>query len=274
MAPAALARSTDRASLRPIVATDAIDTSGHAYVTPKEGLYQAQHGEDRWLEKYFRGKRDGFFVEVGAYDGIVLSNSYYFEAIGWQGILVEPDPGKAAKCRSNRPRSRVFECAAVTSPTATEVVFYAVENGEVYSTINMTDEHRERMSAYGLIFSETRVAARTLDSILEAAECRSIDLLTIDVEEAELEVLHGFDIKRWRPAVVMVETNSRFRKADIRSYFVENGYVFRHSIDINDFYVPLRPHRLMTGAIDTGSYVLHRGLRAARRRLRKLLPRF
>ena len=75
--------------------------SDHRYVNAKPGAYQSQRG---------------FYVEVGAYDGKVISNTYYFEQLGWTGALVEPHPEKAAACRVNRPRSRVFECAAVSSP--------------------------------------------------------------------------------------------------------------------------------------------------------------
>jgi FkbM family methyltransferase len=255
------------------VITNVGEAGSHAYVVPKEGPYQAQHGEDRWLEAFFNGKRDGFFVEVGAYDGIVLSNSYYFETIGWRGVLVEPDPDKAAMCRSNRAHSKVFECAAVASPAVKEVLFHAVENGQVYSTINMTDEHRRRLGEYGLVFKETRVAAQTLDSILaEAAGAHAIDFVTIDVEEGEMEVLRGFDIQRWRPGVVMVETNSRFRSHEIRRYFVERGYIFHYSIGINDVYVPFR-YQPMAAVVDTASYLLHRASKSLRYRLKGLLRR-
>jgi FkbM family methyltransferase len=248
----------------------------HAYLVAKEGPYQAQHGEDRWLEAFFKGKgrgqekTDGFFVEVGAYDGVVLSNSYFFESVGWTGVLVEPDPVKAARCRDNRPRSQVFECAAVASPATHEITFYAVERGQVYSTINMTDEHRRRLEEYGLGFRETRVRAMTLDAILESAGARTVDFVTIDVEEGEIEVLKGFDIERWRPAAVMVETNSRFRKPEIRRYFVDHGYVFRHSVVNNDIYVPLGYPPLLTGFVDGASYILRRGARKIRRHLANL----
>ena len=70
-----------------------------------DGTYRAQNGEDRWLDAYFGGKRGGFYVEVGAYDGRHLSNTYHFEQIGWSGVLVEPDALMAAQCRLNRRRS-------------------------------------------------------------------------------------------------------------------------------------------------------------------------
>jgi FkbM family methyltransferase len=245
----------------------------HAFREPKEGPYQAQHGEDRWLESFFGGKTDGVFVEVGAYDGMVLSNSYFFESIGWRGVLVEPDPVKAARCRANRPNSQIFECAAVGSPEANEISFYAVEGGQVYSTVNMTDEHRKRLSSYGLSFTETRVKAMTLDRILEAAKLSRIDFVTIDVEEGELEVLRGFDVQRWRPEAVMVETNSRFRSAEIRRYFVERGYVFHYSIVNNDIYVPLRRHQRLATVVDATSYALHRAMKSVRFRLNALKRR-
>src|SRR5258708_6764498 len=76
--------------------------------------WRAQFGEDRLLVKHFGGKREGYFVEVGAFDGENLSNTYFLEkALGWQGILVEPIPKLAAQCRTKRPLSQVVEAACV-----------------------------------------------------------------------------------------------------------------------------------------------------------------
>ena len=42
-------------------------------------------------KKIFKNKRDGFFLDIGANDGITLSNSYFFEKeLGWKGICFEP----------------------------------------------------------------------------------------------------------------------------------------------------------------------------------------
>jgi FkbM family methyltransferase len=245
----------------------------HAYVVPIEGSYQAQHGEDRWLEAFFKGRTSGFFVEVGAYDGIVLSNTYFFETVGWIGVLVEPDPIKAARCRETRPKSRVFECAAVASGSPPEVTFYRVDRGQVYSTINMTEEHRRRLARDGLAFHETRVRAMTLDAILESAGATEVDFVTIDVEEGEFDVLNGFDILRWRPKAVMIETNARFRKPEIRNYFVKHGYVFRDSVGVNDIYVPFGRHLPLTAIVDGASYVFRHPLRKIQGRLNRMTAR-
>ena len=122
--------------------------------------------------------------------------------MGWRGVLVEPDPEKAARCRVNRPHSKVFQCAAVSDPTLREITFHMVPEGQVYSTAKLTPEHEKRITGrYGLTFKTVMVPARTLDSILAEAGLHTIDFVSIDVEEGELEVLEGFDIgaggRRW-----------------------------------------------------------------------------
>lgn len=227
----------------------------HSYVNSSKGLYQSQHGEDVWLERYFRGKQRGFFVEVGAYDGVVLSNTYYFERAGWSGILVEPHPGKAQLCRANRPGSRVFECAAVGSANTADIELIDVPGGEVYSTVVPSDFNLQRLRDYGLSSRKILVRGRTLDSMLEEASAPAIDFISIDVEGGELEVLKGFDIKRWNPRLVMIESPP-LRSTEIRRYFVTKGYAYLRSININDIYemlprsLPLRDKPVVASTID------------------------
>ena len=222
------------------------------------GSYRSQNGEDRWLDAHFSGKREGFFVEVGAYDGVNLSNTYHFEQSGWTGILVEPDPEMAERCRRERPRSRTFECAAGGPGSNGEISFFRVAGGEAYSTTSLTPAHRERLDRLGLRWHEVRVAVRTLDSILEEASPARVDFVSIDVEGGEMAVLSGFDIRRWKPAVVIVETNTPRRDPAVRNYFVASGYAYHHSIDVNDFYLPAEAGSVPAGVLDGARYLRHR----------------
>jgi FkbM family methyltransferase len=230
------------------------------------GTYRAQNGEDRWLEAHFGGKRDGYYVEVGAYDGSRFSNSYHFETLGWTGVLVEPDPVMAERCGRNRPRSRTFACAVVAPSAPGEITFFKVFEGEVYSTTELGEAHRRRLEKMGLRWEEIRVPARTLDAILAEAAPAGIDFVSIDVEGGELPVLRGFDISRWQPAIVIVETNARVRDPAIREYFVRHGYAYRHGIDVNDFYERLAAPAAVVRLVDGARYLRQR----IRRRLRRL----
>ena len=246
--------------------------SDHAYLERKPGPHQAQHGEDHWIEWFFCGRTDGFFVDVGAYDGVVISNTYYFESIGWTGVLVEPNPRKAELCRRNRPRSRVYECAAVSSPEIQRVKFLDVPGGEIYSTVIPSEFNLSRLSQFGLSYEERWVDARTLNSMLEEAAAPRIDLLSVDVEGAEIEVSRGFDIKRWRPRLVILESPRR-RGDDVRCYFTESGYVYRGSVAINDLYVPLVDYfrwgdkRLIATIVDGVWYRTKRAAESARAKI-------
>ncbi|MBL8220180.1 MAG: FkbM family methyltransferase, partial [Bryobacterales bacterium] len=177
--------------------------------------------------------------------------------------MVEPDPDRAANCRAVRPRSLTFHCAAVASPELREITFHQVGQAGVYSTTHMTDAHASRLASMGKVPRAMTVPARTLDSILEEVAAPAIDFVSIDVEGAEMDVLRGFDIERWQPAIVVVESNSKFRAPEIRDYFVRHGYAYQHSIDVNDFYL-----RVGAGAVtqDALNYARHR----VRRRMARL----
>src|SRR6185436_1324363 len=75
-------------------------------------LMPSQNGEDVLLWEFFERTRKGFYVDVGAYDGVGFSNTYFFEAIGWTGVLVEAAPELFARCVAARPYSVVVHAAA------------------------------------------------------------------------------------------------------------------------------------------------------------------
>ncbi len=227
--------------------------------------FRAQNGEDRWLDTYFGHNRNGFFVDIGAYNGVDLSNSYHFEQIGWTGVLVEPDPEHAAHCHAARPRSHSFHCAAVSSSEINEITFHRVQSAGVYSTTNLTPEHAQRLSGMGCALKPITVPARTLDSILEEIRTTMVDFVSIDVEGAELDVLQGFDIERWKPTIVVIESNSKSRPSAIRDYFVRYGYAYQHSIDVNDFYL-----RVGEGAATATRDALNYSRHQIRRRFTRL----
>ena len=65
--------------------------------------YYSQFGQDKFCyENFFINKEDGFFLEIGALDGIKFSNTYFFEKRGWKGICVEPSPKKFSLLEKNR----------------------------------------------------------------------------------------------------------------------------------------------------------------------------
>jgi FkbM family methyltransferase len=196
--------------------------------------FKAQFGEDKLLFKHFAEKRNGFYVEVGALDGIYVSNTFFFEQIGWQGVLIEPIAEAANKCAQARPRSQIVCCAAVAPNSPPEIEFEVVEGWEALSAPSL---NRERLHEYEPNVRKVIVQAKTLDTILQEANVSQIDFLTIDVEGHEWAVLQGFTISRWHPEIVIIERWGNFPDDKIMDYMHRNNYIYKQTTGhLNDWF--------------------------------------
>jgi FkbM family methyltransferase len=200
--------------------------------------YKSQSGEDRLLEGLFRHKKTGFYVEVGAFDGIEMSNSVRFEELGWQGILVEADPELAEECRRNRPKAIVENCAAVSPAQRGSMTFEVVKNNRGLSSLGLNSADLDRVRAWtgGEEVERIAVAARTMDEILESHDVGEIDFVTIDVEGYEWDVLQGFKLSRWRPQVIILERNRTLPDSRIMRRLHSEGYRYTRTTGVNDWF--------------------------------------
>jgi hypothetical protein len=107
-------------------------------------LLRAQFGEDRVLWNIFRGRCNGFFVEVGAYDGVHLSNTYFLEQLGWRGLLIEPILELCRRATAARPNSRVIHSACGKRGSKGTTKFTVAKNVPVLSFLAADADHVER----------------------------------------------------------------------------------------------------------------------------------
>jgi FkbM family methyltransferase len=177
---------------------------------PSYGLNGLDHKLLPWLD--FRG---GFFIEAGANDGVTQSNTLFFERHrGWKGLLVEPVPELAQRCRANRPACVVENCALVAADDGRREVpmtfcnLMSVVQGAMKSP-DADRAHVERGVAIqpGVTSYELTVPARTLDDILAAHGIEAVDLLSLDVEGYEVPALRG--LQRVRPRFMLIEARDR-----------------------------------------------------------------
>ncbi len=213
-------------------------------------LYKAQFGEDRVLWQVFRQRPVGYFIEVGAYDGVTLSNTYFLEQMGWSGILVEPIADLCHRAGAARPRSRVVQAACSKRGSRGTVTFTVTQNVPVLSFLTADEDHIARCKREGADLVEIEVPLTTLDDILLGMRTCSdgqpgpwqrnrgwcIDLVSIDTEGCELDVLDGFALERFKPRVLVIE-NDRPAGEAIEPYLAKRGYRKFHRQQITDFYV-------------------------------------
>jgi FkbM family methyltransferase len=231
--------------------------------------YYAQFGEDRILDRIFRGKRQGNCVEVGGYDGVTGSNTYFFEKLGWHCLVVEPMPDFCAKIRAARTCD-IAEVAA--SDKVGEVEFYVATGVETLSTMESNDEHLARIkSLSNEAVRKIKVKTNRLTDILRSHGMAQVDFLTIDVEGHEMSVLAGMSFLEISPRVVIIEDNSNGKDDAVNMYMRGQSYVRFKRTGCNDWYV--RSDDELASSWNIARTTLDISLRQIRSRLGQLARR-
>lgn len=193
----------------------------------------AQHGEDLLIWDYFGGKRDGFFIEVGANHPTKLSQTWLLEQRGWRGMLVEPLPQCCDQLREVRRGSIVCEAAAAAPEQTGEADFH-VAKSDVFSRFGELEDS-------GLSAGTIKVKVRTLESLCVEHQAPAIDFLSIDVEGIEISVLRGFDIAQRQPRLVVLEDH--LDTIDQWLFMRRAGYRLVKRTGCNNWWIPRKARR-------------------------------
>jgi len=170
----------------------------------------AQFHEEPVLWALLGYKKKGYYVEAGAYDGVRLSTSYFFESIGWTGLLVEANPELYEACRKARPGSKVVNAAIGGRDASGEIEFSKVAGADGVDALGFlkaSDDHIALVKRQGGRVESMKVPFTNLSKLLDQERPGKIDFVVIDVEGFEETALEGLEIERWAPGVVMVERN-------------------------------------------------------------------
>lgn len=204
--------------------------------------YNSQSGQDVLLDRHvFCARRDGVFVDVGAHDGVLLSNSAFFERQrGWRGLCVEPNPNVYEQLVANR--TAATENVAIGSREGTMPFLVVSGHAEMLSGLESSFDRRHvtrinrELSVYGGEARTVETKVRRLDDLLVEHAIDHVDLLTIDVEGGELAVLESLSLRRFRVQAVLIENPHRRWK--VAAAFRDQGYQLLARISSDEVYVP------------------------------------
>lgn len=197
---------------------------------------KSQLGQDLKVLNYYNNKRNGYFVEIGAVDGLQLSNTFLLEhKYDWSGICVEPIPYMYNYCLQNRPKS-ICSNKAIYSKSNEQVIFSIAHNNNFFSGIsNHIDCHKDTVNSNK---TDIIVTTITLTDLLDHNNAPEfIEYLSIDTEGSELEVLKGIDFNKYKFGLIDIEHNYiEPIRTQIRDLLLSKGYEYLGENQWDDSY--------------------------------------
>jgi len=196
----------------------------------------SQIGQDLKVIEFYKEKKNGFFVEIGASDGLNLSNTYLLEkSFDWKGICVEPIPNNYKKLIINRKNSICCD-NAVYNESNLIVPFDIANNADLLSGISSNiDAHKDAVNANKTTIDVTTIS---LNDLLDKNNAPNfIEYLSLDTEGSEYEILKTFNFNKYIFGLIDVEHNCvEPRRTKIKNLLLSNGYVYLCENKFDDCY--------------------------------------
>jgi hypothetical protein len=202
----------------------------------------SQHGEEVYaVETFFWGRTRGSFLELGAVDGELFSNTLgIFERIlAWRGILIEASPQSFEILPHKRPNQisvHAAICGEARDVHWADSTVKGFDHNSVVSGIAefLHPEHRARFQTK-LVDTQLTweqnvdrlpvVRCLPLGVILGALEAFHINFFVLDVEGAEMSVLTSLDWARFSFDVLAIESQYSSEDNDaIQRFLSDRGY--------------------------------------------------
>lgn len=208
----------------------------------EQRVLYSQHNQDQLVyDNFFKGKKDGFFCDIGGNHPLKINNTLYFEELGWEGIVFEPLPYMATLWKKHR-KAKLFPFAL--SNTEGSVAFTVVHGENDWEDMLSYIDETAKVD-YEYKKESITVKTKLLKNILDNENITLIDYMSIDVEGHELNVLQGIDFKKVRVNVITIENSfggageKRHYGDDlIRDTLIQNNFVFwGRIIGLDDIFV-------------------------------------
>lgn len=186
-------------------------------------LSKSQSKEDSTLwHEFFRGLCQGRYIELGALDGIWLSNTHLFsKGLNWTGVLIEASPSNYKKLLQNRQEDELHHSAVCRSSTNVHVIDKGAVGG-IYEF--MPKSFRTKWHPNIKETEMSAVKCQPLGDILRPH--RYFDFFSLDVEGAELQVLQTIDFSKVQFGVIFLEADGHnpLKNKATESYLQAQGY--------------------------------------------------
>jgi len=214
------------------------------FLAPRQGhISYSQAGEDMVVNFFFEHLkiREITYLDIGAYDPILINNTYFFYNRGARGVLIEPNVDMAAKLRGVRPKDTTLVAGIGVEKTG-EADYYVMSEPS-WSTFDKREaEHQVKVTRGRISIKEVRKMPllNVNDVMAEHFKGRAPTFISIDAEGWHFAILKSIDFRRFRPPAICVETlvSGESRTIpEIPAFMETMGYVDRGGSFVNTIFV-------------------------------------
>ena len=191
----------------------------HKYLLNKNSY--SMDGEDIFINNFFSKKKNGFYIDVGCYHPIHRNNTFLLYKKGWRGINIDIHQFSIDLFDYLRPNDFNFNYAVSNKDEIIDMYYQ-----KKLSQISTIEKFQANKAFQGNI-KKSKIKSFRLDSILKMVDLKDlkIDLLDIDVEGADLKVLEGFSVEKFKPKLICIEIHEKeISKSEIFKYLISFGY--------------------------------------------------
>ena len=196
--------------------------------------FQGQSFQDMIAFLYLKDRNKGFYMDIGAHDGIGGSNTYVFEQIGWDGICIEPQPDIYNKLRKYR-KCRCYNVALSSMKNDSADFFKTAISGLSGLDEGMPESRKQCLKEYGKT-EIIKVKTMTFDEIMkDHPNVKHIDFMSMDVEGHEIKILETINFEKYTFGLVTIENNDPEK---IKALMSKNGYKVFMKIGDDTMFIP------------------------------------
>jgi Methyltransferase FkbM domain len=202
----------------------------------------AQAGEDIIVNfaLQYLGIKDVTYLDIGAYDPVLVNNTYYFYKKGFRGVLVEPNVTMCEELRRVRPEDTTL--TAGIGVTSVREADYFLMTQPAWNTFSKEEaEHMTKVTGGSIkIERVTKMPLLDVNDVMAKHFTGAPTFVSIDAEGWHLAILKAIHYQRFRPKIICVETlvsGTRSATPEIPAFMASKGYVDRGGSLVNTIFV-------------------------------------
>jgi len=181
------------------------------------------------------------YLDIGAHDAVLLSNTFLFYQNGSSGVCVEPDPVLHGQLKQRRKRDICLN-VGVGSTNVQTAEFYRMST-KALSTFSKAESERYIQYGSQTIEKVLEIPLLTINELMEKYFDPHPNFVSLDTEGMDAAIIKSLDFGRYRPEVICIETltytedHSEEKIQEIIDYMVSNRYFVYADTFINTIFV-------------------------------------